>query len=45
VNLIAGGIPDTTTWKKPSYFGRTIALWGLYGAVIPSALILHWAAE
>jgi hypothetical protein len=25
VNLIAGGIPDTTTWTKPSYFGRTIA--------------------
>src|SRR6266704_6939611 len=27
-------IPDTTTWTKPPYFGRTIALWGLYSAFI-----------
>src|ERR1017187_3579542 len=25
-------IPDTTPWTKPPYFGRTIALWGLYSA-------------
>jgi len=30
---------------KPPYFGGTIALWGLYSAVIPSALNVHWAAE
>jgi hypothetical protein len=29
-------IPDTTPWTKPPYFGRTIALWGLYSAFILS---------
>jgi hypothetical protein len=29
-------IPGTTPWSKPPYFGRTIALWGLYSAFIPS---------
>ena len=27
-------IADTTTCTKPPYFGRTIALWGLYSAFI-----------
>jgi hypothetical protein len=29
-------IPDTRTCSKPPYFGRTIALWGLYSAFISS---------
>jgi hypothetical protein len=29
-------IADTTTCTKPPYFGRTIALWGLYSAFIVS---------
>jgi hypothetical protein len=33
MRLIAGAFPDTRTCSKPHYFGRTIALWGLYSDI------------
>src|ERR1035437_2107732 len=38
-------IPDTTPWTKPPYFGRTIALWGLYSAFMLGRSTWHGPAS